>query len=198
MLRLLPYFLLAGAAVYASQPARPVLLPAGTPLHVRIDQPLNTESDPVGTPFSATVSSPVLRNGEVVVPQGAVCRGRVVESKSSPKLKGRAAMALALDSVQFDGRTYPIAAAGPVFTSSNHKKHNLKWIGGGSAGGAALGALAGGGVGAAIGLGAGAAAGTAGAAITGEKKVRIAAETPMVFTLQHPVEVSGIPVGAHR
>jgi len=198
MLRLFPYLLWAGAAAYASQPARPIVLPAGTPLHVRIDRSLDTKRDPVGTPFAASVTEPVIHNGAIAVPQGAVCRGRVVQSKSSGKLKGRAVMTLALDSVEFQGHKYPIAAEGPVFASSNHKKHNLKWIGGGSAGGTAIGALAGGGVGALIGLGAGAVGGTAGAAFTGEKQVSVAAETPMVFQLQHPVQVTGVPLHARR
>jgi hypothetical protein len=173
-----------------------MVLPVGTPLPVRLDQPLNTKDSPAGTTFSATVSTAVMRNGEVAVPQGAVCRGHVVQSKSSGNLKGRAVMGLALDSVEFNGRTYAIAATAPTLSSKNHNKHNLKWIGGGAAGGTALGALAGGGVGAAIGLGAGAAAGTAGAAITGEKQVSLAAETPLVFTLQKALEVGG--PGRHR
>jgi hypothetical protein len=176
-----------------------MVLPAGTPLNVRLDRPLDTRHDPAGTPFTATLTAPIVRNGQVVVPQGAVCRGRLVQSKPSGRLKGRAVMVLALDSVEFKGRAYPIAAAGPAFTSNNHKKHNLKWIGGGSAGGTVLGAIAGGGVGAAIGLGAGAAAGTAGAAITGGKQVYVAAETPMTFKLQKPVQVTGgVPLSAHK
>jgi hypothetical protein len=193
MTRLLPYLLLAGAAAYASQPARTVVLPAGTSLQVRLDRALDTKQDAVGTPFTASVITPVVHNDEVVVPKGAICHGRVVQSKASGKLKGRAVMGLALDTVTFQGRTYKIQTAGPVLTSKNHKKHNLKWIGGGSAGGTAIGALAGGGVGAAIGLGVGAAGGTAGAALTGQKQVYIAAETPLVFTLQHPVQVQGRP-----
>ena len=198
MLRLFPYLLLAGVSAYASPTAHAVLLPAGTQLHVRIDRPLDTKRDPAGTPFAATLLTPITHDGQVVVPQGAVCSGRVVESKPSGKLKGRAVMALALDSVQFRGRTYPIAAASPVFSSSSHKKRNLKWIGGGSAGGAIIGAIAGGGVGTAIGLGAGAAAGTVGAAVKGEKQIQVAAETPIVFTLQHPVEVRGGALRARR
>ncbi len=189
MLRLFPYLLLAGAAAYASQPASPIVLPAGTPLQVRINRPLDTNRDPAGTPFTATVSAPVMHKGEVVVPQGALCRGHLVESKPSGRLKGRAVMSLALDSVEFQGRSYPVTAFGPGLASKNHKKRNLKWIGGGSAGGTVLGALAGGGTGAAIGLGVGALAGTAGAAATGEKHVYVAAETPMVFKLEKPVQL---------
>jgi hypothetical protein len=198
MLRLFPYLLLAGAAAYASQPSRSIVVPAGTPLEVRLNRPLDTRHDSVGTPFTASVTQAVVHNGQIVVPKGAICHGRLTQSKPSGRLKGRAVMGLALDSVEFQGRTYQIAAAGPILSSKNHKKHNLKWIGGGSAGGTAIGALAGGGVGAAVGLGVGAAAGTAGAAATGEKQVYVAAETPMVFTLQHPVQVHGIPLSAHR
>jgi hypothetical protein len=165
---------------------------------VRLNRPLDTRHDAVGTPFTANVMAPVLHNGQIVVPKGAVCHGRLVQSKSGGRLKGRAVMGLALDSVQFQGRTYPIVANGPVLASNNHKKHNLKWIGGGSAGGTVIGALAGGGVGAAVGLGVGAAAGTAGAAATGQKQVYVAAETPMVFTLQQPVQVHGVPLQARR
>jgi len=186
MLRLFPYLLLAGAAAYASQPAGSIVLPAGTELNVRINRPLDTNHDPAGTQFTATISAPVMHKGEIVVPQGALCRGHLVESKNSGRLKGRAVMSLALDSVEFQGRTYPIAAFGPGLATSNHKKRNLKWIGGGSAGGTVLGALVGGGTGAAVGLGLGAVAGTAGAAATGEKQVYVAAETPMTFKLQKP------------
>ena len=69
--------------------------------------------------------------------------------------------------------------------SSGHKKRNWWFIGGGSAGGAGIGALAGGGTGALIGAGAGAAAGTTTALFTGKKNVRLPVETPMTFALRY-------------
>jgi len=73
--------------------------------------------------------------------------------------------------------------------SAAHKKRNAVLIGGGSALGAAIGAIAGGGKGALIGAGAGAGAGTVGAGVTGKKEVGIPAETPLRFTLRAPVSL---------
>jgi len=198
MFRILPCLLLAGAAAYAADRAtgpatsttatRTFLLPAGTAIPVRLDQPLDTKHDRVGAPFVATVSRSVVRGGEVIVPRGARARGHVCESKPSGRLKGRAVLGLTLDTVEFRGRVYHMPASAPVFVSRNHKKHDAVWIGGGAATGAAIGAIAGG-VGAAVGAGAGAVAGTTGAAITGKTQVHVAAETRMVFTMRRPVEI---------
>lgn len=173
-------------------------LPAGTRIPVRLDQSLDTKHDPIGAPFVATVSAPVMRGGELIIPRGAVARGHVMESKASGRLKGRAHLGLVLDTVSFRGRVYNLPASGPVFVSKNHKKHDAVWIGGGAATGAGIGALAGGGVGAAVGAGAGAVVGTTGAVITGRKQVRLAPETPMVFTMRRPVEIREVEYRASR
>src|SRR5579883_2463710 len=135
---------------YVASETRTYMLPAGTSIPVRIDQPLDTKHDPVGAPFVATVSAPVFHRGEVIVPRGAIARGHVFESKPSGRLKGRAVLGLTLDTVEFRGRVYRMPAAGPVFVSKNHKKHNAVWIGGGAGTGAVVGAVAGGPVGAAV------------------------------------------------
>jgi hypothetical protein len=195
MFRYMRYLVLAGTVAYATASAtsaaesRAFLLPAGTTIPVRLDQSLDTKHDPAGARFVATVSAPVVRGGQVIVPRGATARGHVFESKPSGRLKGRAVLGLTLDTVEVRGRVYHIRASGPVFVSRNHKKHNALWIGGGAGTGAAIGAIAGGGVGAAIGAGAGAAAGTTGAVITGKKQVHVAPETSMVFTMRRSVQV---------
>jgi hypothetical protein len=173
-------------------PTRPDLnpvLPAGTNVTCRLDQPLDTDVNGPGTPFFGKIPADIVHKGIVLVPRGAICRGHLVESKPSGKLKGRAVMQLSLDAIQTGGRTYPVTASTPVLAGKSHKKHNLKWIGGGGAAGSAIGAIAGGGVGALVGGAAGAAAGTGGAALTGKRNVRVAAETPFVFTLHQPVQI---------
>jgi hypothetical protein len=111
----------------------------------------------------------------------------VTQSKPSGRFKGRAVLALNLDSFELDGQTYEIHSSGSARVSAGHKKHHLLWIGGGTGGGAAIGAIASGGTGALIGAGAGAAAGTVGSAFTGKRDVRILAESALTFTLQTPV-----------
>jgi hypothetical protein len=168
-------------------PAPMPVIPSGTNITCRIDRSFDTDRDAPGTTFVGQTTADIAHKGSVLVPRGAVCRGHLMESKSSPRLKGRAVMQLSLDAIQVGGHEYPVSASTPVLTSKNHKKHNLKWIGGGGAVGSAIGAIAGGGVGALVGAGAGAAAGTGAAAYTGKKDVTVPAESQFVFALRAPV-----------
>src|SRR5260221_6881511 len=61
-------------------------------LHVRTLQHLTSYASPVGTPFSATVISPYLNDGEVVMPSGATLNGRVRRARSVGRgiFRGRA------------------------------------------------------------------------------------------------------------
>src|SRR4051812_22107371 len=54
--------------------ARPLVLPAGADIPVRLAQSLDTKRDAPGTPFVAHVAAPVAQNGVVVLPRGAMAR----------------------------------------------------------------------------------------------------------------------------
>lgn len=177
----------AVAVVPARHSPRPITLPAGTPISVRLDQPLSTEYDRPGAQFAATLSAPLVREGEVVLPRGTRFYGSVVASQKSGQLKGRAVMALRLDSIDVRGRIHPVVTTDEEFVGKSHKGHNMRWIGGGGGGGAVVGAIAGGPVGALVGAGVGAGGGTAGAAITSKRNLSLAPETPLMFTLRQPV-----------
>jgi len=124
----------------------------------------------------------------VVVPQGTPFSGHVAEARPSGRFKGRAVLALSLDSFDLDGQQYAIQSVSSR-VSRGHKKHNWLWIGGTSGGGALIGAVAAGGPAALIGAGAGAAAGTVGAAITGKRQVGIPVESRVTFSLRNEVEL---------
>lgn len=121
------------------------------------------------------------------MPVGTEFTGHVTRSKPSGRFKGRAVLALQLDSFTENGQTYAIRSTSSARSSAGHKKHALAWIGGGSGGGAAIGALAGGGTGALIGAGAGAVGGTVGSAITGKRQVHLPSEYELRFTLSEPI-----------
>jgi hypothetical protein len=179
----------SAGAVEQHRAEQTMVLPAGTHIPIRLAQSIDTKRDRPGTPFLAHTSAAIVRNGEVVIPRGAVCRGHLVQSRPSGRLKGRAVISLSLDSVDVRGRRYAIVTSDPVFVSKAHKKRNAVLIGGGAGTGAAIGGIASGGVGALIGAGAGAAAGTAGAVITGKRNLYLAPETRMSFALRQPVRV---------
>jgi hypothetical protein len=173
----------------SNAPSPTVDLPAGTKVRVRLLQTLDTQRNRAQDPFTASLDEPLVVGDRVVVPKGTNFYGHVTQSKTSGRLKGRAVMALALDSFDLNGQRYEIRSTSLSRVSAGHKKHNLKWIGGGTGGGAIIGAIAGGGKGALIGAGAGAVAGTAGSAITGKKNVRLPAESTLTFTLQSMVSL---------
>jgi len=164
-------------------------LPAGTKVRVRLIEAIDTRRNRAGDRFTASLDEPLVVGDRVVVPQGTTFYGHITQSKPSGRFKGRAVLALKLDSFELSGQTHEIRSASSTRASAGHKKHHLLWIGGGSGGGAAIGAIAGGGTGALIGAGAGAAAGTIGSAITGKRQVSLPAETPVIFTLQAPVDI---------
>jgi hypothetical protein len=165
------------------------VIPSGTPLHVRVDESIDTRRNRAGDGFTATLTQPIQMEGRVVVPAGTEFRGHVTNASTSGRMKGRASLGLALDSFHLNGRQYRVQTTSVDRVSASHKKRNSWLIGGGAGLGAAIGAIAGGGKGALIGAGAGAGAGTAGAAVTGKKDVGIAAETPLRFTLRSAVEL---------
>jgi hypothetical protein len=178
----------AGLTTPPPQPSA-ITIPAKTEIEVRLDQSIATSRVASGDPFSATVASPVVVSGQTVIPEGAPVKGKVVSVREAGRLKGVAEIRLALDSVQVEGNSYDLHSTTFTRFGHNHKKRNWEIIGGGSGGGALLGALLGGGKGALIGAPIGAGAGVTGAALTGKKDVVIPAETAMTFQLVEPVEV---------
>jgi hypothetical protein len=166
---------------------QPVTLPAGTRVRVRLQEALDTRRNRAGDRFTAALDEPLVSGDRVVVPAGTEFTGHVTRSKPSGRFKGRAVLALQLDSFSENGQSYAIRSTSSGRSSLGHKKHALAWIGGGSGGGAAIGALAGGGAGALIGAGAGAVGGTVGSAITGKRQVHLPAEYELRFTLSEPI-----------
>jgi hypothetical protein len=162
-------------------------IPRGMPIHVRLDETVDTRRNRAGDVVHATLSQPLTIEGRTVLPAGTRFTGHVTVADPSGRMKGRAYIGVALDSFHLNGRQYRVATTSVERASAAHKKRNGILIGGGAGLGAALGAIAGGGKGALIGAGAGAAAGTAGAAATGKLNVAIAAETPLRFTLRSTV-----------
>jgi hypothetical protein len=177
------------SAVTLRDRSDPVTLPERTEIHVTLDQALASNQSKPGDHFDATVSEPVVVDGKTVIPQGAHAEGLVVDARQSGRLKGRARLQLALQTVAVDGQNYDVRTTAHPRIGRDHKKRNWEWIGGGAAGGAVIGALAGGGTGALIGGPVGAGAGATVALVTGKKDIKLRAETPLKFELAEPLTI---------
>jgi len=169
--------------------ADPIWLPAGTGVAVRLQDTLSSQGSAAGQEFTAVLDEPIMVNEKAVAPKGATVYGQVVAARRSGRLRTPAALSLRLTALEVNGKPQAIDTNVVGGRGRSHKKRNLAWIGGGSAVGAAIGAIASGGTGAAIGAGAGAGAGTLTAFLTGKKDIVYPAETRLVFRLSNPAMV---------
>ena len=161
-----------------------IKIPAGTSVQARIDEKLSSETANVGDIFHGSLAAPVVANGRTLFPKGAIVTGEVVNVERSGRLSTPGELHLNLRTIRTSGRTYPVSVQTVVIKGESHTKSNVTKIGGGTAFGALIGAIAGGGKGAAIGAGVGAAAGTGVAAGTGKKPAEVQSEMVLAWVAQ--------------
>lgn len=164
-------------------------IPAGTEIHVDLDTTVSSRDSQPGDTFDATVTEPVVVNGQTVVPRHARARGVIVAAQASGRLSKPAMLSIALKSFQTHEGWVEIHTHDLSMQAKSHEKRNVVAIGGGSALGAIIGGIAGGGKGAAIGALAGGGAGTAGAAATGKKDITLPSESHVTFRLSRSVSI---------
>jgi hypothetical protein len=153
-------------------------IPAGTKITIRTDSQISSKTAKTGQAFGAMLARDLVVGGKTVAKKGAPVKGKVSHVKPSGRLHAPGELTLRLTSV--DG--IPVSTTAYYAKGKSHTKSNATKIGGGTAAGAAIGALAGGGKGALIGAGAGAAAGTGVAAATGKEEAVVHAESLLTFT----------------
>ena len=169
--------------------SKPVTLPEGTVLTVRLNETVSSKNNNSGDRFTGTVEEPVEVGGKVVVPKGTTVAGTVTDAKALGKIKGGARLRLVLDSMTIKDAKYDLQTTAVARTEKGKGKRTAEFAGGGAGAGALIGALAGGGKGAAIGAIVGGGGGFAGGAFTGNKDIVLPAETMLSFKLVKPVEV---------
>jgi hypothetical protein len=155
----------------------PAPLPAGTRIHVRLGQTLDSRDTEEGQHFSGTLTAPVEAGGHVVYPAGAGVKGVVTEVKDPGKFKGEGVLSIKLtDIAGTPVRTEPFSQI-----VKGKGKRTAGFIGGGTGLGAVIGGIAGGGRGAAIGAVAGAGTGAVSGSMTDNKPVELPAESVVTF-----------------
>ena len=169
--------------------ARPMVVPAGTILTVRLGQAVGSKISNSGDSFPASIAEPVVVGGRTAIPTGAEAEGTVVQAAPLGRFKGGAVLRVALTSVTVGGTPRQVQTAAVSREQKGKGKRSAVMIGGGAGLGALIGGLAGGGKGAAIGAAAGAGAGTAGTAFTGNQNIVLPAESTLSFKLTQPLQL---------
>jgi hypothetical protein len=198
----LPYLEPGGDEVYISVDApavegddagfdrvgRPLAIPAGTELPVRLSTTLDSGKNKKGDRFVAFLDQDLLVNGLIVAPRGSTVHGRLVDAKKAGRMKGKAKLVLELTDLEIEGKLTPIFTN--QFSVDGKSAGTLKKVGGAAALGAVIGGVADGGKGAAIGAAVGAAAGTTASAATKGKQVVLDGQVLLPFRLDRSFEAT--------
>jgi len=180
-------------AGFAQQPSAPPdsggQIPTGTQITIRMIDSINSEQTRLGETFRASVDEPVMVGGQTVVPRGADAFVKLVEDKQSGKFAGKTVLTLELQQLMVNGRMMGVTTGDVSEASGSRGSRTAKVVGGTTAVGAIIGAIAGGGKGAAIGAASGAGVGGAAEAVTKGQVVKIPSETRLTFTVQQPIQL---------
>lgn len=182
------------AAAVQAPPVPPepvkVTIPEGTPLAVRLIDPVDTEKNKEGDTFRASLDSPITIEEKTVIPKNADVEVRLVSSKSAGHFTGSSAVVLVVSKIAVGGKSYSVQTGEFSKQGASRGKRSAAIIGGGAAAGAVIGAIAGGGKGAAIGAAAGAGTGTGVQALTKGQQIKLPSETLLEFQLTAPLTVT--------
>ena len=179
----------------APAPPKPVTIPDGTTLSVRMIDSVDSDRNKPGDIFHATLDAPIMVEDQVIVPQGADVQGRVATLKTAGHYIGQSQIALELTKLSFNGKTYPLTTDQYSQQGSSRGKNTAAKVGTGAAIGAVIGAIAGGGKGAGIGSVIGAGAGGGVQTVTKGEQIHIRPEALLTFRMQNSLTVTP---GANR
>jgi hypothetical protein len=168
---------------------------AGTSINFTSNERVCTNTRKVGDTFTATVSEPVTGANGATIPAGATANVRVTELKRSENARDNVVVGLAVSSITYGGKTYPVDAnvsyAKVDKVRNSTKGNDAKKVIGGAIAGAIIGQAIGKDTkGTVIGGAAGAAAGTAAAAATANFEGCVPEGGRITITLNSPAQVA--------
>ena len=185
----------ANASPASATPGTPapsqLIIPAGTWIKIRVDQPLSSDRNAAGDTFAATLAQPVVADGFVVARRGQTIEGRVSESIKAGKAKGTSRLGIELITMSLvDGRQMPVRTQLMEYAGGTSVGRDATAVGTATGTGAAIGAAAGGGVGAAIGAAVGAAASGIGVLTTRGRATEIYPEAEITFRTMEAITIN--------
>lgn len=174
----------------SAQAQQAVIVPAGAAMRVRTIDPIDVNSARPGDKFRGTLADPLVsKGGAVLVPRGSPVQLSAVNVRRSGRIRGRDRIDLKVDSLTFNGRTFPVASTIAESRGGRKGSRTLRRTGIGAGAGALIGGIASGGTGLVVGALVGGGGGTAVAAATGGKRLRIPPESVMSFQVKAPLRV---------
>jgi hypothetical protein len=192
------------AGIVTHVPTIPGEISDGTLLKARLREELSTLKTKPGATFTAELSEPIVQDGRVYIPVGALVEGRVTYVRGGSRISGGAAIHLEPRAIVLpDGTRYSVHAqvidtsswdntkvdSEGTITRREHIKGTLAAVGLATGSGAAAGAMIGGVPGALIGAGVGAGV-SAVVWLKQDREAVLPKDLGLVFSLTAPITVS--------
>jgi len=192
---------LALGSALAQHPAD-LQIPAGTRIHIQLNDHLSSKLNSEGDSFTAEVVAPVVVADRVVIPKGSIVSGTVSRVVRPGRFRGKAMINLLFDSIRVTGRgkasfSASLASLEPDGNSGvqsegtvegeGSKGRDAGQVGKPALAGAGVGALVSGGSGAAIGAGVGAVVGLASVLTTRGKDLELRRGIGLEIVLDKPL-----------
>jgi hypothetical protein len=108
-------------ALFLSNLAWGLQVPAGTEIQIRLTTKVSTQSSKPADKVEAVVIAPVMANGQLVIPQGAVVRGTVDKLSQSAKPDERSSLTLAFTELEIAGVKTKLAAQVALVDNAREK-----------------------------------------------------------------------------
>lgn len=86
----------------------PKEIPAGTPLTIRLQSAMASDTSHSGDSFNAVLDEPLIIQGQTVIPRGASASGKVLQAKSSDGLRDPGYLRVTLTSIVLNGKPLPL------------------------------------------------------------------------------------------
>jgi len=178
------------APAYEGVPSQ-LVLPAGTWIKIRVDQPLSSDHNQPGDQFTATLAQPLVVDGYVVAQRGQTVGGRITSVEKAGRIKGTSRLGIELTELSLvDGRQFPIRSELIEYSGDTSKGRDATAVATTTGMGAAIGAVADGGFGAGMGAIAGAAASAIGVLVTRGRATEVYPESVLTFRNLEPLTIS--------
>jgi len=171
-------------------PPRPLTVPVGSWITVRVDEPISSHHNQPGDMFMATLAQPIIANGRVIARRGETVTGVVSEAKKAGRVEGVSRLGLELTEIGLaDGRQVQVKTRLMERRGETSYGRDAAAIGTTVGAGAAIGAAVNGGVGAGVGAAAGVVASTIGVLLTRGRDTVVYPEQPLTFRLETSISV---------
>ena len=181
---------LAAARANQAPPAQ-LILPAGSWIKARVDQPLSSDRSLAGDTFTATLVAPLVVDGFVVARRGQTIEGRVSDARKAGRSKGTSLLGVEVTQISLvDGRQMPVRSQLMEYAGGKSVGRDVTAAATVTGTGAAIGAAAAGPVGAGLGALAGAAASAIGVLSTRGRATEIYPEAEIRFRTLEPITIS--------